>query len=78
MVEWIVSSSVLIAVLILLRLVLKGRISLRLQYALWALVLVRLLVPVSFGDTAMSVGNLTQKAAASETAQLVSALSETE
>jgi len=78
MVEWIVSSSVLIAVVILLRFVLKGKISLRLQYALWALVLVRLLVPVSFGDTAMSVGNLTQKAAASETAQLVSALSETE
>lgn len=78
MVEWIVSSSVLIAVVILLRFVLKGKISLRLQYALWALVLVRLLVPVSFGDTAMSVGNLTQKAATSETAQLVSALSETE
>ena len=54
MVEWIVSSSVLIAVLILLRFVLKGKISLRLQYALWAVVLVRLLVPVSFGDTAMS------------------------
>ena len=78
MVEWIVSSSVLIAVVILLRFILKGKISLRLQYALWALVLVRLLVPVSFGDTAMSVGNLTQKAAASETAQFVSALSETE
>ena len=78
MVEWIVSSSVLIAVVILLRFVLKGKISLRLQYALWALVLVRLLVPISFGDTAMSVGNLTQKAAASETAQFVSALSETE
>ncbi len=78
MVEWIVSSAVLIAVVILLRLVLKGKISLRLQYALWAVVLVRLLVPVSFGDTAMSVGNLTQKAASSEVAQLVSALSETE
>lgn len=78
MVEWIVSSSVLIAVLILLRFVLKGKISLRLQYALWAVVLVRLLVPVSFGDTAMSVGNLTQKAAESEPVQFVSALSETE
>ena len=50
MVEWILSSSVLIAVVILLRLLLKGRISLRLQYALWTLVLVRLLVPVSFGQ----------------------------
>ena len=78
MVEWIVSSSVLIAVVILLRFVLKGRINLRLQYALWALVLARLLVPVSFGDTALSVGNLTQKAATSEPAQIVSALSEIE
>ena len=78
MVEWIVSSSVLIAVVILLRFVLKGKINLRLQYALWALVLVRLLVPVSFGDTALSVGNLTQKAASSEPAQIVSALSEIE
>ncbi len=78
MVEWIVSSSVLIAVVLLLRSVLKGKISLRLQYALWTLVLVRLMVPVSFGDTALSVGNLTQKAAASEPAQVVSALSETE
>lgn len=78
MVEWIVSSSVLIAVVILLRFVLKGKINLRLQYALWALVLARLLVPVSFGDTALSVGNLTQKAATSEPAQIVSALSEIE
>ena len=78
MAEWIVSASVLIAIVILLRAVLKGKISLRLQYALWALVLVRLLVPVSFGDTAMSVGNLTQKAAASEPAQFVSTLSEME
>lgn len=78
MVEWFVSSSLLIAVLILLRFILKGKISLRLQYALWAVVLVRLLVPVSFGDTAMSVENLTQKAAESEPVQFVSALSETE
>ncbi len=78
MVEWIVSSTVLIAVVILLRFILKGKISLRLQYALWAVVLVRLLVPVSFGDTGMSVGNLTQKAAESEPVQFVSALSETE
>ena len=78
MVEWIVSSSVLIAVVILLRFVLKGKLSLRLQYALWAVVLARLLVPVSIGDTAMSVSNLTQKAAASEPAQFMSALSETE
>lgn len=57
MVEWIVSSSILITVVITLRFVLKGKMSLRLQYALWALVLLRLLVPVSFGSTGMSVLN---------------------
>ena len=57
MIEWIVSSSALLAVLIVLRQILKGKISLRLQYALWGLVLLRLLVPVSFGSTAVSVQN---------------------
>lgn len=55
MLEWIISSSVLIAVVIALRFVLKGKISLRLQYALWALVLVRLLIPFSFGSADWSV-----------------------
>ena len=57
MIEWIVSSAALLAVLILLRQVLKGKIGLRLQYALWGLALLRLLVPVSFGSTAVSVQN---------------------
>ena len=57
MIEWILSSSALILLLILLRFVLKGKISLRLQYALWGLVLLRLLIPVSFGSTALSVIN---------------------
>lgn len=55
MTEWIVSSSVLILVVVLLRQVLKGKLSLRLQYALWALVLVRLLVPFSVGVSRYSV-----------------------
>ena len=45
MIEWIASSSVLILILVILRYSLKGKISLRLQYALWSLALVRLLVP---------------------------------
>lgn len=56
-VEWIISSCVLILVVTLLRFLLKGKISLRLQYALWALVLVRLLVPVSLGQSGFSVMN---------------------
>lgn len=58
MLQWIISSCVLIAAVLLLRFVLKGRISLRLQYALWGLVLVRLLLPVSIGSSSISVSNL--------------------
>lgn len=57
MLEWILSASVLILMIIGLRYLLKGKISLRLQYALWALVLLRLLIPVSFGSSQLSAAN---------------------
>ena len=66
MIQWIVSSSVLILVVIALRYVLRGKISLRMQYALWLLVLVRLLVPVSFGATDLSVMNAVPERAPTE------------
>ena len=55
--EWIVTSSVLILIVLLLRTVLKGKISLRLQYALWGLVLIRLLLPVSIGQLRWSAAS---------------------
>ena len=58
MMEWIISSSVLILGVALLRRVLRGKISLRLQYALWLVVLVRLLCPVSFFHSGLSVQNV--------------------
>ena len=58
MTEWIVSSAVLILVVIVLRLIFRGRISLRLQYALWGIVLLRLLLPVSFGSSSASAANI--------------------
>lgn len=58
MIEWIISSSVLIAVIVALRYIFKGKISLRLQYALWALMLLRLLVPVSLFSHSLSVISL--------------------
>jgi beta-lactamase regulating signal transducer with metallopeptidase domain len=58
MTEWILSSCILILTVIVLRTLLKGRISLRLQYALWGLVLLRLLIPISFGSSDISVANL--------------------
>lgn len=53
----LITSSVLILVLIALRYLLRGRISLRLQYALWLLAAVRLLVPLSLPGTGFSVLN---------------------
>ena len=58
MIEWILSSSLLIILMIILRHYLKGKIVLRLQYGLWAIVLVRLLIPVSFGESVFSVINI--------------------
>lgn len=58
MTEWIISSSAIILIVIALRGLLKGKISLRLQYGLWAIVLVRLLVPVSFFQSDLSIKNL--------------------
>lgn len=61
MIEWAMTSSVLILVVLALRCVLMGRISLRLQYGLWALVLVRLLLPISLGGTSVSVLNTMER-----------------
>lgn len=45
MIAWIVSSTLLIAVVIALRYLLRGRLHPAVQYALWGLVLLRLLLP---------------------------------
>ena len=58
MAEWFVSSAVLAALLIGAHYLLRGKISARLQYALWLVLLVRLLLPLSVGKTALSVANL--------------------
>ena len=62
MVEWFVSSAVLAALLIGAHYLLRGKISARLQYTLWLVLLVRLLLPLSVGKTAVSVANLLPKA----------------
>lgn len=61
MIEWILTSSVLILVVLILRAVLRERISLGLRYALWGIVLIRLLVPFSFSDSAISVTGLARQ-----------------
>lgn len=54
MLEWIVSSSLLILVVLVLRAALGKRISAVLRYGLWSVVLVRLLVPVAFFTLAVT------------------------
>lgn len=61
MIEWIVSSCVLILIVTILRCLLKGKMPLRLQYALWGLVLLRLLVPFSLGESSISVMNVVRE-----------------
>lgn len=78
MMEWIISSSVLIVVIVILRFMLKGRISLRLQYGLWLLVLVRLLVPFSFGRTDISVMNKALEVPVVQDAESLSGIDEIE
>ena len=62
MAEWFVSSAVLAALLIGAHYLLYGKISARLQYTLWLVLLVRLLLPLSVGKTAVSVANLLPEA----------------
>lgn len=63
MTELLVTSSVLIVVVALLRRVLGGKISQRVQYALWLLVAIRLLVPVSLVSSPVSVMNAVEPVA---------------
>ena len=73
MTELMITSSVLILVVIVLRHFLKGKISLRLQYALWALVLLRLLVPVTLFESPFSVMNAVQAAKSAREVSVASA-----
>lgn len=58
MIESIVTASLLICVLVVLRRILRGSISPALQYGLWLLVAVRLLLPFSLVQSHLSIMNL--------------------
>ena len=51
MVDWILGASLLIVLMLLIRCVFRGKISFRLQYAMWAIVLIRLLCPIGLWDS---------------------------
>ena len=58
MVEWMISSSVLIVLVTAMRYFFRRRLPMRAWYALWLVVALRLLVPVSFAESGLSILNL--------------------
>ena len=58
MTEWILTSSVVITAVLLIRFCFKERIGAKLRYALWLIVLIRLLLPVQIGESAISAAQL--------------------
>ena len=58
-IEMIITSSFLILIILIVRKLFKGKISARMQYALWILVALRLLVPVDIIKSDFSILNFT-------------------
>ena len=56
--SWFLSSSLLILIVILMRWILRNRISPILRYAIWLLVLARLLLPVNLASSTISAANI--------------------
>ena len=63
MIQWIITSCLLIAAVLILRKVTQNHISARIRYGLWLLVLIRLLLPFSIGSSPISIMNATPVAA---------------
>lgn len=59
--EILITSSVLILVIVLFRQLFRNKVSRRLQYGLWLLVALRLLIPIQFGQSDYSVTSITEK-----------------
>ena len=70
---WFLSSSVLILVVILLRALFGKRMSAGLRYALWGLVLLRMLIPGTVFHSAFSVASAAQRAEHTAPARSISA-----
>lgn len=60
MIEILAGVTILIPVIMIIRYVTRGKISMRLRYSLWLLVVLRLIVPTNIGNSALSVMNLTE------------------
>lgn len=56
--EWVISSCTLLVLIMLIRFLFRKRMSPRTRYALWLAAALRLLLPFSFSQTAVSIQNL--------------------
>ncbi len=74
MIQWIVSASALILAVLMIRALFKNKISQRLRYALWLLVLARLLLPFSVGSSEYSVASYTAESRAEITYRVLEAV----
>ena len=61
MTEWILTSSVLILLVLAIRGIFKKRIKAKSIYALWLIVLVRLLCPINFGELSFNLLSLAEE-----------------
>ena len=55
MAEWILTSSILILMVLLIRLAFRKRLTAKIRYGIWLLVLLRLLLPFSLFDSSLSL-----------------------
>ena len=78
LIQWIVSSCALILAVLLLRAALGGRISARLRYALWAAVLLRLLIPAPLFSVTVPASSDTGPVQSSSAPAQTSAIAEPE
>lgn len=60
LIQWFISSSVLILVVLILRQVLWNKLSLFIRYAMWGVVLIRLLLPLAPLNTSFNLSSLIQ------------------
>lgn len=58
MIQWFLSATAALAAVFAIRWLVKGRVSYRLRYSLWILVLLRLLIPVNFARSRLSLEQL--------------------
>ena len=61
MTQWILTSSVLILLVIAVRGLFKEKMKAKYTYALWLIVLVRLLCPVNFGELSFNLLSLAEE-----------------